>query len=118
MYVFNKGFPKSLFTDIFINLMNGKPTYKIPQRLINQYEDDKGTMLKEIFNGFKGIFKSFPVEFAKLQNFKDYKIIDFNDICFYLVSPLHKAGINFNFKIPGLNEYFYKIISEEKKNSN
>jgi hypothetical protein len=111
----NRGFPKSLFTDIFINMMKGKPTYKIPQRLINEYEDDKGTMLKEIFNGFKGIFEEFPVKFAKLQNFKDYKIIDFNDICFYLVSPLHKAGINFNFKIPGLNEYFDKIIAEEKK---
>ena len=111
----NRGFPKSLFTDIFINMMNGKPTYKIPQRLIKEYEDDKGTMLKEIFNGFKGIFEEFPVKFVKLQNFKDYKIIDFNDICFYLVSPLHKAGINFNFKIPGLNEYFDKIIAEEKK---
>ena len=110
----NRGFPKSLFTDIFINLMNGKPTYKIPRRLINEYEDDKGDILKEIFNGFKDIFKHFPVRFARLPNFKDYKIIDFNDICFYLVSPLHKAGINFNFKIPGLNEYFDKIIAEEK----
>jgi hypothetical protein len=112
---FNSGFPKSLFTDIFINMMNGKPTYKIPQRLIKEYEDDKGTMLKEIFNLFKRIFEGFPLGIAKLQNFKDYKIIDFNDICFYLVSPLHKAGINFNFKIPGLNEYFDKIIAEEKK---
>jgi hypothetical protein len=111
----NRGFPKSLFTDIFINLMNGKTTYKIPQRLINEFEDDKGAMLKEIFNAFKGIFEEFPVRFAKLQNFKDYKIIDFNDLCFYLVSPLHKAGINFNFKMPGLNEYFDKIIAEEKK---
>jgi hypothetical protein len=110
----NRGFPKSLFTDIFINMMNGKPTYKIPQRLIKEYEDDKGTMLKEIFNLFKRIFEGFPLGIAKLQNFKDYKIIDFNDICFYLVSPLHKAGINFNFKIPGLNEYFDKIITKGK----
>lgn len=118
IYGFNKGFPKSLFTDIFINVMNGNSTYKISQRLINEFENDKGDLLKEIFDGFKGIVEEFPVKFAHLQKFKDYKIIDFNDICFYILSPLHKAGINFNFKIPGLNEYFDKIISEEKKNSN
>lgn len=115
---FKKGFPKSLFTDIFINVMNGKPIYKISQRLINEFENDEEDFLKVIFDGFKRFFVEFPVKFAHLQEFKDYKIIDYNDICFYILSPLHKAGINFNFKIPGLNEYFDKIISEEKKNSN
>ena len=116
VYIFKRGFPKSLFTDIFINVMNGNSTYKISQRLINEF--DKEDFLKEIFDGFKGFAEDFPVKFVHLQEFKDYKIIDFNDLCFYLLSPLHKAGINFNFKIPGLNEYFDKIISEEKKNSN
>lgn len=115
VYIFKRGFPKSLFTDIFINVMNGKSTYKISQRLINEFEDDKGDFLKEIFNGFKDFAEEFPVKIAHLQDFKDYKIIDFNDISFYIASPLHKAGINFNFKIPGLNEYFDKIVSEEKK---
>jgi hypothetical protein len=115
IYIFKKGFPKSLFTDIFMNVMNGKSTYKIPQRLINEFENDGPDFLKEIFDFFKSFFEEFPVKFARLQEFKDYKIIDYNDISFYIVSPLHKAGINFNFKIPGLNEYFDKIILEEKE---
>ena len=115
IYIFTKGFPKSLFTDIFMNVMNGKSTYKISQRLINEFENDKEDFIKEIFDYFKSVLVEFPVRFVLLQKFKEYKIIDFNDICFYIISPLHKAGISFNFKIPGLNEYFDKIISEEKK---
>ena len=94
-----------------MNVMNGKYKYKIPEYLINLFkqENEDNTVTIEIFRGFKDLFESFPTDF-EIEKFKDYKIIDFDNIDFYLLSHIHKVGICFNFKIPRLNEYFDEII--------
>ena len=111
IYGLKSGFAKYLFTDIFMNVMNGKYKYKIPEYLINLFkqENEDNTVTIEIFRGFKDLFESFPTSF-EIEKFKDYKIIDFDNIDFYLLSHIHKVGICFNFKIPRLNEYFDEII--------
>ena len=117
IYPINDGFPKSLFTDIFINIMNGKYIYKIPQKLLNEYDDlnsSYGCTANMIFEVFKNVLEDFPKNLY-IYRFKDYKILNFDDIDFYILSPVHKVGVHFNFIIPGLNEYFDKIITEKKQ---
>ena len=116
IYGLKEGFVKYLFTDIFMNVMNGKHKYKIPEYLINQFkkENEPNAIIEEIFKFFEAVFEEFVFNLFKIGDFKDYKIIDFDNIDFYLLSHIHKVGICFNFKIPGLNEYFDEIISKNK----
>ena len=100
-------FTKSLFRDIFLNLMDGNYKYKIPKILVKQKENDSTT--KEIFLLFKNIIE-LVIRLFEIDKFNDYKIIDFNEIDFYFISQLHKSGFSFNFKLPEFNELIDKLI--------
>ena len=100
-------FTKSLFRDIFLNLMDGNYKYKIPKILVKHKENDSIT--KKIFLLFKDVIE-FVIRFFEIDKFNDYKIIDFNEIDFYFISQLHKSGFSFNFKLPEFNELIDKLI--------
>ena len=87
---FNEGFCKLLFTDIFMNVMNGEYKYKIPERLINECKNEDSNPTFEIFKFFKEILGEIIEKVFKIGDFKDYKIIDFDNINFYIVSHLFK----------------------------
>ena len=101
-------FTKALFKDIFLNIMSGNYKYKIPEKILNKYNYNND--VEDIFEFFKEYTKSILIELFKIKEFKDWKLLDFNEIDFYLVSQLHKSGFSFNFKLPKFNDLIDDLL--------
>jgi len=109
-------FTKTVFRDIFLNLINGNYKYKIPKNFIisNKSCEHPESNSKEIFELFKDAIE-FVFNFFAIDSFQDYEIIDFNEIEFYLISQRHKSGFCFNFKCPELNELIKDLVEKRKQ---
>ena len=102
-----KMFTRTLFRDIFLKIMAGNFKYKIPKEIINkrEYEDD----VKDIFEFFQETIRIL-INFFKFDEFKDSKMINFNEIEIYLISQIHKSGFAFKIKLPKFNELIDDVL--------
>lgn len=103
-YILNN-FTKRLFRDIFLKIMAGNFKYKIPKEIINQnvIDEEYGNDVQAIYDFLKYIIRNLIYLF-RFDEFKDSKIIDFNEIEIYLISQIHKSGFAFKIRLPKFNE--------------
>jgi len=99
---------KNIIKDIYINLLNGNYKYKIPKKLIEEN-------VETIHNNLKNIIYFFSIDLLRIQNFKEYKKINFDEIEFNLISTKHQAGFNYKIKVPNHNELIDDLIIEKVK---
>ena len=93
--------------------MNGNYKYKIPEKILNKdkYDND----IENIFDFFKESVDDLIDRLFKIEKFKNWELLDFNEIDFYLVSQLYKSGFCFNFKLPKFNDLLKSIINNKMK---
>ena len=111
---FEKGMAKYLplylqdiVRDIFQNLVEGNYKYKVQKSLIEKEVAEFPEFFKEVFVETMDIFK--------LEEFKDYKKINFEEIELNLISSQYKAGFNFSFKLPLFNELIDDFLTGKIK---
>lgn len=100
-----------IFRDIFLNLMDGNCKYKIPESIFNIKDEE----IQEIFDDFGELIFDMVSDLYNLKEFKNYIIMNYNEISFCIISQLHKSGFNFNFKAPEFNELIDDIANEKVK---
>lgn len=108
-------FTRALFRDIFLKIMAGNFKYKIPKEIISK--NKKSDDVQEIFEFFQDIIKS-SIDLFKFDEFKDSKMINFNEIEIYWISQIHKSGFSFKIKVPKFNELIDDVLKGKLKLNN
>jgi len=99
---------QEIIKDIYFNLVNGNYKYKVPKSLIEG-------KVEEIYSSLKNIIYDFAIVLLRLNNFEEYKKINFDEIEFNLISTKYKVGFNYKLKVPNYNELIDNFINGKIK---
>ena len=97
-------FLNDIVRDIYVNLLSGNLKYKLKKYMIEQN-------LQGIHQLFCGYIYSFAHDMLKLERFKEYKKINFDQIELNLITTKYQAGFNFIIKVPKYSELVDDIIN-------
>ena len=51
-----------------------------------------------------------------IKEFKEYNLIDFNEIKYYILFQKNKSSLAFNYILPGFNELIDSLVNNKIKN--
>ena len=101
-------FLKDIIKDIYVNLLNGNYKYKIEKYLIEEH-------CRNIQEYLGRHICDFTTNTLKINKFREYKKVNFDEIEINLITAKYKGGFNFKFKVPKYNEIIEDFVSSNKQ---